>query len=111
MEVNAFQRGADLIIQKSLKEGFGLVVSEALWKEKPIVAGAAGGIPIQFPDGHEKYLVHSVEECAERLLSLLDHPQAARDFGHAGKENVRRQFLLPRLVRDELRLIREVTRG
>lgn len=108
MEVNAFQRGADVIIQKSLKEGFGLVVSEALWKEKPIVAGAAGGIPMQFPQGYEANLVHSVEECAERLQFLLDNSEAGADFGRAGKEKVRGEFLLPRLVRDELRLIQEV---
>lgn len=108
MEVNAFQRGADLIIQKSLKEGFGLVVSEALWKEKPIVAGAAGGIPMQFPKYYEDCLVHSIEDCATRVSFLLDNPQVAEGLGRAGKEKVRNEFLLPRLVRDELRLIREV---
>lgn len=108
MEVNAFQRGADVVIQKSLKEGFGLVVSEALWKEKPMVAGAAGGIPMQFPKQYEDYLVHSIEDCAGRLLFLLDNPQVADGLGRAGKEKVRQEFLLPRLVRDELRLIREV---
>jgi trehalose synthase len=111
MEVNAFQRGADLVIQKSLKEGFGLVVSEALWKEKAIVAGAAGGIPMQFPEGYKANLVHSVEKCAERLLFLLDNPQVAADFGRVGREKIRKEFLLPRLVRDELRLIRDVLHG
>lgn len=111
MEVNAFQRGADVIVQKSLKEGFGLVVSEALWKEKPIVAGAAGGIPMQFPEGYECYLVHSVTECAERLVFLLDNSQVAADFGRVGREKVRQEFLLPRLVRDELRLVREILQG
>ncbi len=108
MEVNAFQRGVDVIIQKSLREGFGLVVSEALWKEKPIVAGAAGGIPMQFPEGYEQFLVSGAEQCAERLLYLLDHPDEAVQFGRAGREKVRREFLLPRLVRDELRLIQKV---
>jgi trehalose synthase len=111
MEVNAFQRGVDLVIQKSLREGFGLVVSEALWKEKPIVAGAAGGIPLQFPAGYQAYLVHSVEECAAQLLFLLNNPQVAAEFGHAGKEKVRQEFLLPRLLRDELRLFRDVLAG
>jgi trehalose synthase len=111
MEVNAFQRGSDLIIQKSLKEGFGLVVSEALWKEKAIVAGAAGGIPMQFPDDYQDYLVRSIEECAQRLLFLLDNPQVAADFGRAGREKVRHDFLLPRLIRDELRLIEAVVGG
>ena len=109
MEVNAFQRGADLVIQKSLREGFGLVVSEALWKEKPIVAGAAGGIPMQFPAGYERFLVHDVEQCAAQLLFLLDHPESAAQLGRAGREKVRSEFLLPRLIRDELRLIKEVT--
>lgn len=108
MEVNAFQRGADLVIQKSLREGFGLVVSEALWKEKPIVAGAAGGIPMQFPAGYERNLVDSVEECAERLLALLDQGGEASAFGRAGKDHVRQRFLLPHLVRNELQLVHEV---
>ena len=108
MEVNAFQRGCDLIIQKSIKEGFGLVVSEALWKGKPIVAGAAGGIPMQFPEGHDNYLVRTVEECSEQLLYLLDNPQSAADIGKAGQEKLRTEFLLPRLIRDELRLICEL---
>ena len=72
MEVNVFQRGADIVIQKSLREGFGLVVSEALWKAKPVVAGKAGGIPIQFPEGYEDYLVSDVEECARRVVELLE---------------------------------------
>jgi len=111
MEVNAFQRGADVVIQKSLKEGFGLVVSEALWKEKALVAGAAGGIPMQFPKGYSQYLVQSIEECAAKLLHLLDNPDEAAAFGRAGREKVRSQFLLPRLVRDELRLITDVISG
>jgi len=108
MEVNAFQRGADLVIQKSLREGFGLVVSEALWKEKAVVAGAAGGIPMQFPAGYERYLVNSAEECAERLSHLLNNPDEAAEFGREGRKNIGREFLLPRLIRDELRLFRSL---
>ena len=108
MEVNVFQRGADVVIQKSLREGFGLVVAEALWKEAPVVAGRAGGIPMQFPEGFDRYLVDSVEGCAEQAAHLLQHPGARGDLGRAGREHVRRHFLLPRLVRDELRLIREL---
>jgi trehalose synthase len=108
MEVNAFQRGADVVIQKSLREGFGLVVSEALWKEKALVAGAAGGIPMQFPKGYSEYLIHSIEECAGKVLYLLDHPEEAGSFGRAGREKVRSQFLLPRLIRDELQLFTDV---
>jgi trehalose synthase len=105
MEVNVFQRGAQVVIQKSLREGFGLVVSEALWKQAPVVAGRAGGIPMQFPAGFERYLVDSVDGCAAETLHLLRHPGARGDLGRAGREHVRQRFLLPRLVRDELRLI------
>jgi trehalose synthase len=105
MEVNVFQRGAQVVIQKSLREGFGLVVSEALWKEAPVVAGRAGGIPMQFPAGFERYLVDSVDGCAAETLHLLRHPGARGDLGRAGREHVRQHFLLPRLVRDELRLL------
>lgn len=106
MEVNAFQRGADVILQKSLKEGFGLVVSETLWKAKPMVAGRAGGIPMQFPDAYQDFLVDNVEDCAARVLSLLEDAPKREAFGQAGHEKVRREFLLPRLMRDELRLIK-----
>jgi trehalose synthase len=108
MEVNAFQRGADIVIQKSLREGFGLVVSEALWKEKPVVAGRAGGIPMQFPGGYEGYLVSDIEECARRVLELLENSEERKAFGKAGQEKVRKEFLLPRLMRDELKLIADV---
>jgi trehalose synthase len=108
MEVNVFQRGCDVVIQKSLREGFGLVVSEALWKEKPIVAGRAGGIPMQFPKGFDRYLIDNVEDCAAQIIHLLQHLGERGGFGRAGREQVRREFLLPRLARDELRLIRGV---
>ena len=111
MEVNVFQRGCDVVIQKSLREGFGLVVSEAFWKSKPVVAGRAGGIPMQFPAGFDDYLVDSVEACAARVVELLKHPGARGDLGRAGREQVRRNFLTPRLVRDELQLVRTVLEG
>lgn len=108
MEVNVFQRGSDVVIQKSIREGFGLVVSEAFWKEKPVVAGKAGGIPMQFPQGFESYLVETIEQCAERVVHLLARPGERGTFGRAAREHVRKNFLLPRLLRDELRLIKEV---
>jgi trehalose synthase len=108
MEVNAFQRGADIVLQKSLKEGFGLVVSEALWKGRPMVAGRAGGIPMQFPEAYQDYLVDSIEDCAARILDLLDNAATREAFGRVGREQVRQEFLLPRLIRDELRLIRDL---
>lgn len=111
MEVNVFQRGADLIVQKSLKEGFGLVVSEALWKGKAVVAGNTGGIPIQIPHPYHSYLVESLEDCARKIVDLLDNPELRQAFGEAGRRHVREHFLLPRLVRDDLRLIRSLTEG
>jgi trehalose synthase len=108
LEVNSFQQAAYAVIQKSTKEGFGLVVSEALWKRKPVVAGNVGGIPLQFPAGYEQFLVENEEQCAARLLTLLRQPAMAQEFGVRGREKVAAEFLLPRLLRDELRLFREV---
>jgi trehalose synthase len=104
VEVNAFQRLSDVVIQKSIREGFGLVVSETLWKRTPIVAGRAGGIPLQVRGGVGGFLVDSVEECAEKTLWALQHPEEAREFGAKGRELVRERFLLTRLIADELRL-------
>ena len=108
MEVNVFQRSAAVVLQKSIREGFGLVVAEAFWKGKPVVAGRAGGIPMQFPAGYEDYLVESTEDCAAKLVFLLEHSEIAEGFGRAGQAKIRTEFLLPRLIRDELRLIRDV---
>ena len=108
-EVNAFQRVADVVIQKSLREGFGLVVAEAMWKGKPVVGGKVGGIPLQIVDGETGFLVESVEECADRALYLLQHPEEARRMGQAARERVRRHFLITRHLRDYLHLFRELT--
>ncbi len=105
VEVNAFQSLSNVVVQKSIREGFGLVVSEALWKGTPVVAGRAGGIPLQMPEGTGGILVDSVEECAEALLRLLRHPQKAQCLGEQGREHVRRHFLMPRLLLDHLRLL------
>jgi trehalose synthase len=108
MEVNAFQRASDLVIQKSIREGFGLVVAEALWKETPVVAGNAGGIPMQMTGELSDYLVDSVEECADKIVYLLKNPAVGKRLGQEGKEIVTRHFLIPRLVRDELALIKSL---
>jgi len=108
MEVNAFQRASDLIVQKSIREGFGLVVAEALWKEKLVIAGNAGGIPLQMTGELSNYLVDSVEECAEKIVYLLKNPVVAKRLGKIGKEIVRKNFLLTRLARDELRLVKSL---
>lgn len=111
MEVNVFQRGADLVVQKSLKEGFGLVVSEALWKGKAVVAGNTGGIPMQIPQPYHAYLVDSPDQCAAKIVELLGNAGLRQAFGEAGRQRVREHFLLPRLVRDDLRLVRSLTEG
>ena len=111
VEVNAFQRLSEVVVQKSIREGFGLVVSEALWKGTPVVAGRAGGIPLQLADGVGGLLVESVEECAEAIVALLRDPERATELGRRGRERVREQFLLPRLILDELALIRDLVAG
>ena len=105
MEVNAFQSSSNVVLQKSLREGFGLVVSEALWKGTPVVAGMAGGIPMQMPEGTGGYLVKGVDECAERTLELLRDPRKAQDFGASGRAHVQQNFLINRLMAYELRLL------
>lgn len=108
LEVNCFQRAAAVAIQKSIREGFGLAVAEALWKGVPVVAGATGGIPLQMADGVGGYLISTLEQCAERTLDLLQHPDEARVIADAGRERIRDKFLIPRLLRDELRLFAEM---
>jgi trehalose synthase len=90
------------VLQKSIKEGFGLTVSEALWKTRPVVAGRVGGIVVQIEDGQYGWLVDSAAECAEACLEILRNPDGARRRALAGKEHVRRNFLTPRLLRDWL---------
>jgi trehalose synthase len=104
IEVNAFQSQSDAVIQKSKREGFGLTVSEALWKARPFIGGDVGGIPLQVRDGETGYLVSSPEECADRSLRLLREPDHAKALGRSGKEHVRKHFLTPRLLRDWLRI-------
>lgn len=107
-EVNAFQRLSDVVLQKSIREGFGLVVSETLWKETPVVAGRAGGIPLQMRGGAGGFLIDSIDECAKRTLWLLRNPEEARALARRGRDLVRERFLLPRLIADELRLYSSV---
>jgi trehalose synthase len=108
IEVNAFQRLSDVVVQKSIREGFGLVVSESLWKGTPVVAGRAGGIPLQMSDGAGGLLVDSVEECAQAILRLLRDPDWARKLAERGRERVREHFLLPRLLMNELTLVKDL---
>jgi trehalose synthase len=105
-EVNAMQTMAKVVIQKSTREGFGLVVSEGLWKGKPVIGGRCGGIPLQVIDGRTGYLVDSPQECGERLLELLDNPVRCEEMGAAGRELVREHFLLTRYLHDYVRMFR-----
>ncbi len=107
-EVNAFQTAASVVVQKSVREGFGLVVTEALWKGKPVVGGNTGGIPLQVVDGETGFLVNSVEECAEKVLFLLSHPDAASRMGSAAREHVRKHYLSTRHLLDYLRMFTEL---
>jgi len=107
IEVNAFQSQADVVVQKSTREGFGLTVSEALWKARPFIGGDVGGIPLQVQDGETGYLVSSPEECADRALRILREPDLGKKLGRSGKEHVRKHFLTPRLLRDWLRIFSE----
>ena len=101
-DINALQRGADIVIQKSTREGFGLVVAEALWKEKPVIGGAVGGIPLQIIDDVTGSLVHSIDGTAFRIRQLLQNPKMAENFGKAGKEHIRRSFLITRHIMNYL---------
>ncbi|MFN8627026.1 MAG: glycosyltransferase [Candidatus Binatia bacterium] len=103
-EINAIQRGSTVILQKSLKEGFGLTVSEALWKGKPVIAGAVGGIPLQVTHRYSGILTHTVEGTGFWIRQLLNAPDFARRLGENGREHVRTNFLLTRHLRDYLLL-------
>ena len=108
IEVNAFQRLSSVVLQKSIREGFGLVVSEALWKGTPVVAGRAGGIPLQMADGSGGMLVDSVEKTAAALVALLSEEESAEALGRSGHDRVHEHFLLPRLLLNELMLLNEL---
>jgi len=105
LEVNAFQRASTVVVQKSLREGFGLVVSEAMWKEVPVIGGNVGGIRLQIEDGVSGFLVDSVEECAERMVRLLKDGSLRSQLGRAGRERVRDRFLSLREVEDHVRML------
>jgi trehalose synthase len=124
--VNAFQRASAVVLQKSIKEGFALTVSEALWKGTPVIATDVGGIPLQVKHGENGYLARSyridqygqpendserqahIKEVAQYICELVSHPRKAKTMGKAGKEHVRKNFLITRLMRDYLRLLRSL---
>lgn len=104
LEINALQRGSTIIIQKSLREGFGLTVTEALWKKKPVIASAVGGIPAQIIHKHTGLLVHSVEGAAYQIRFLLSNPAIALHLGEQGRDHVREHFLITTNVKSYLTL-------
>jgi trehalose synthase len=105
LAINALQRSADIIVQKSVKEGFGLTVAEGMWKGKPVIGGAVGGIVAQIVYGLTGFTVNSVEGCAYRIRYLLNNPEAARKLGEDAKEYTRKNFLITRHLIDYLSLM------
>ena len=110
LEVNALQRASTVVIQKSLREGFGLTVSEALWKKKPVVASAVGGIPIQIIHKHTGLLAHSVEGTAYQIRFLLSHPEIAVKLGEHGHQHVKENFLITQKLKRYLTLFLTLAR-
>lgn len=106
--VSAFQTGADVVIQKSAKEGFGLSVTEAMWKGRPVIGGNVGGIKAQIIDGESGFLVNSNDEAAERIVRIIKDPKLSKSLGKAARERVRENFLMPRLLLDYLKLFEEL---
>ncbi len=104
IEINAVQRASTVLVQKSLREGFGLTVAEALWKAKPVIAGAVGGIPLQITHKYSGVLTHTIEGTAYWIKQLLNAPDFARHLGENGREHVRHNFLLTRHLRDYMLL-------
>jgi len=110
LQVNALQRASTIVIQKSLREGFGLTVSEALWKKKPVVASAVGGIPVQIIHKHTGLLAHSVEGAAYQIRFLLSHPEIAARLGENGHEHVKENFLITEKLKRYLTLFLAMAR-
>ena len=101
-EINALQRGSSIVLQKSLKEGFGLTVSEALWKERPVIAGAVGGIPLQITHKYSGILTRSIDGTAFWIKQLLNEPEFAANLAKNGKEHIKNNYLITRHIKDYL---------
>lgn len=106
--INAIQVSSDVILQKSVREGFGLTVTEAMWKEKSVIGGDVGGIKLQIKDGKNGFLVSTPDEAAARIIQLIENPELRKEMGAEAKKTVRENFLMPRLLRDYLRLLKEL---
>ena len=109
--INALQRGSSIVMQKSLQEGFGLTVTEALWKEKPVIGGNVGGIRLQVHNYHTGFLVETPEGAALRMREMLHDPEKMMRMGKTGKQFVRENFLLTRHLREYLTLMVGLQRG
>ncbi|HHT45822.1 MAG TPA: glycosyltransferase [Firmicutes bacterium] len=109
LEVNAFQTASSVVLQKSIREGFGLTVAESLWKGTPVIGGNVGGIKLQIEDGVTGYLVNTVEECAQKTLTLLRNPLVAKEMKEAGKEKVKKEFLVTKNIADYLKLFNNLS--
>lgn len=105
IEINALQRASDVVLQKSLREGFGLTVAEALWKGKPVVASAVGGITLQIAHGYTGLLSHTIEGTAYYVKQILHNPSFAERLGKNGREHIRQNYLITRHIRDYLLLM------
>jgi len=106
--VNALQVASDVILQKSIREGFGMSIAEAMWKGKAVIGGNVGGIKLQIKDGKNGFLVSSPKEAAKRIVQLIENPRLREKLGRAARETVREKFLMPRLLRDYLKLFKEL---
>jgi trehalose synthase len=109
LEVNAFQRSSDVILAKSIREGFGLTVTEALWKGIPVVGGNVGGIPLQIQDGVSGFLVNTIEDAVKKTAYLLKNPQMVHEMGKQGREHVFKNFLITRHLIDYLKLFKQLS--
>ena len=110
LEINALQRGSSVILQKSLREGFGLTVAEALWKGKPVIASAVGGIPLQITHRYSGMLTHSIQGTAQAIKQLINEPEYARSLGVNGREHIRNNYLITRHIKDYLLLFLSLLR-
>lgn len=106
--VAAIQSSADVILQKSIREGFGMTATEAMWKEKPVIGGNVGGIKLQIKNNENGFLISTPEEAASRIIRLIEDPTLCRKIGREAKKVVQENFLMPRLLRDYLRLFKEI---
>jgi len=106
--VNACQIGADVVLQKSIKEGFGLSVTEAMWKSRPVIGGNVGGIKLQIKNGKNGFLVNSPKEASRKIVQLLENKKLREQFGREAKKTVKQKFLMPRLLHDYLKLFNQL---